>query len=674
MLTCLSHEKESFIPTALIRDLRNGNVLAWVGAGLSIGMGYPTWETLIRKISENIDGTLWRNSNLQEWAQKNASSAPEWVAEVLSQTNQKEYNDALLEEFGHNGKKSSVIHALLSLLPFKGYITTNYDSLIEHNLELFTEYKPHIYTPKNAISLLAKDENQKFVYKVHGSINESTDDVILTETDYYALMQDGVYSKVLSQMLSKYTLVGFGYSLRDRDFRSILHERYELFKNNCPPFYIFTSSKDTCTEEIECYRKKFNVHIVSISPEYDFEELSSTILSMYCLCHRIESKTNFRDILELLETRLKGQSLLLKIAGDPELTKANQFLSGIKDPLELNEMVSMLSESGVNITSAHVELLCKWTDDKNLICAVPDENNANRVNLAQLIKKNLDVIPVDDNPKFLSSYYKNIIDKYYNTLSDLLTHQESFEILVTNKNELKRIVEYFKQQGLWQKWLDIATSIKSFCNKDLEVDFLQSVAWIYFWTRDYDNLRKLLNDYPQIDKNSGVNNYSTKLAYMTPNGLKKQARRLQRKYDSGKRDYFDISLLGRVYARLSVTDDAKKDDYLSDAERLIREALQLATIQNDMIEIAVQNWYLGLILIDSGKIDDAKIYLAEAKRLDENIMERKPGIVWLRVAEYRLALISNSGNVATKRRIAFDAMEKLGMKNISEYLDNEYFF
>lgn len=45
-------------------------------------------------------------------------------------------------------------------------------------------------------------------------------------------------------------------------------------------------------------------------------------------------------------------------------------------------------------------------------------------------------------------FTKDIIDKYYYILSDLLIHQESFEILVTNKNELKRIVEYFKQQGL----------------------------------------------------------------------------------------------------------------------------------------------------------------------------------------------------------------------------------
>jgi len=254
-------------------------------------------------------------------------------------------------------------------------------------------------------------------------------------------------------MLSKYTLVGFGYSLRDRDFRSILNERYELFGNNCPPFYMFTSSKDTCAEEMDCYRKKFNVHIVSVSPDCGFEELSSTIFSMYCLCHRMESEINLHDISELLETRLNAQSLLIKIAGNPDLEKANQFLSGIKDPLKLNELVSMLSESGINITSAHVELLCKWVNNERLICAEPDDKNIDRISIARSLKRNLDIIPVDDNPKFLSSYYKGIIDKYYNTLSDLLKHKESFNILITDKNELKRIVEYFKQQGLWNECL-----------------------------------------------------------------------------------------------------------------------------------------------------------------------------------------------------------------------------
>jgi len=674
MLTCLSHEKESFIPSSLIHDLRAGNVLAWIGAGLSIGIGYPSWETLICKMAENIDSAQWGNSDLQDWAIKTAGNAPEWVAEVLSQTNRKEYCDALLSEFGQNIKKTSDTHALLALLPFRGYITTNYDALIENSIEIFTNYKPYVYTSSNAKALLTKELNQKFVYKVHGSIKEGMKDVILTETDYYALLHDGVYGKIISSMLSKYTLVGFGYSLRDRDFRSILNERYELFKNDCPPFYMFTSSKDTCAEEIECYKKKFNVHIVSVSPDYGFKELSSTIFSMYCLCHRIESEINLHDISELLETRLSSQSLLITIAGNTDLEKANQFLSGIKDPLKLNELVSMLSESGINITSSHVELLCKWVNNESLICAEPDDKSTDKTNLARLIKRNLDVIPVDDNPKFLSSYYKGIIDKYYNTLSYLLKHKESFKVLITNKNDLKRIVEYYRQQGLWKEWLDIAFYAQKFCSKALKIDILQSIAWVYFWTRDYNNLRDLLKKYPKIDRGSGVNNYSTKLDYMTSVGLTEQERKLRDEYDKGKRDYFDISLLGRIYARMSVIDATKKDFYLSEAGKFIEEALHLAKTKMDMIETAVQNWYLALVLIDKGESEKAKIHLAEAKRLDENIMERKPGIAWLRVAEYRLALLTNALNLKSKRRIAFQAMKQLGMKNIDEYLDKEYFF
>lgn len=674
MLTCLSHEKESCIPTSLIRDLRSGNVLAWVGAGLSISAGYPSWEGLICKIAESIDCVQWGSSDLQNWAVKNANSSPEWVAEVLSQTNPKAYADALLNEFGCKTKNVSFTHALLALLPFRGYITTNYDSLIEDSISTFTDYKPHVYTSSNAKLLLTKRQNQKFVYKAHGSISDILNDIVLTETDYYTLLHGGVFSRVLSSLLSKYTLVGFGYSLRDRDFRSILDERFGLFGTNCPPFYMFTSSKETCAEEIECYRNKFNVHIISVSPEFGFKELSSTIFSMYCLCHRIESETNLNEVADLLKTRLNKQSIRVKIAERDNLENANNLLSAIKDPLSLSELVSLLSESGINITSAHIELLCNWVNNESLICAEPSTNKASRLSLARLLSRSLDVIPIDDNPKFLSSYYKSIIDKYYYTLSYLLKHEDSFSILITNKNELKRIVEYYKQQGLWKEWLDIASSVKEFCGSKLEKEILQSIAWVYFWTRDYDNLRKLLSDHQEIDQGSGVNNYATKLAYMTENGLTTQEEKLRSEYNGGKRDYFDISLLGRIYARLSIIHTEEKSTYLFEAEKFISAALELATERKDMIEIAVQNWYLALVLIDKGDLEKAKAHLAETKRLDENIMERKPGIAWLRVAEYRLALATNASNVQSSRRAAYNAMSKLGMKMIDAYLDKEYFF
>lgn len=674
MLNCLSHEKETIIPTKLINDLREGNVMAWVGAGLSMGVGYPSWSRLVENIAENINNASWGDSDIQSWAEKNADSSPEWVAEVLATTNIKEYYSALKSEFNCERKQENFTHALLALLPFKGYITTNYDSLIEYNLSLFTNYEPIIYTQDNAINLLLEHTDKKFVYKVHGDIKANEKSIILTETDYYSLQRNEIYSKILSWLFSKHTLVSFGYSLRDRDFRAILNERYELFKGNCPPFYVFTSLKETCREEIECYRRKFNVHVVSISPEYNFEELSSTLLSMYCLCHRIESEHNSQNIVNLIEIQMNNQQFQVGLINDEDMVKAHRLLSVIKDPLEITELVSILSESDISTTSAYVELLCKRVDSKRVICTSAYDTDGDRISVAKLIKKNIDVIPIDDNPKFLSSYYKRIIDKYYKTLSYLLRHKESFIILITSVNELKRIVEYYKQQGLWREWLEIAKNAQIFSDNKLNVEILQSIAWIYFWTRDYKALEMLLKKNSHIDTDIGVNNYTSKLYYMTSEGLNKLVEDLSIRYDKKEVNYFDISLLGRAYARLSTVNREKRDEYLNSAEILLKEALDQAIKSKDMIEIAVQNWYLSLVLIDRGKVDEAKIHLAETKRLDENIMERKPGIAWLRVAEYRLALKNNQKNVNTKRNIAYNAMDKLGMKRIDEYLEKEYYF
>ena len=119
----------------------------------------------------------------------------------------------------------------------------------------------------------------------------------------------------------------------------------------------------------------------------------------------------------------------------------------------------------------------------------------------------------------------------------------------------------------------------------------------------------------------------------------------------------------------------KKDEYLEKAETCVRAALEQADDAHDLIEIAVQNWYLALILIDQDKLEEAAVCLAETRRLDENIMERKPGIAWLRVAEYRLSKKKDGNNaIHSNKEIARKAMEELGMTNIEEYLEKDYFF
>lgn len=675
MIKPLSHDQESKIPVKLISDLRNGLVVAWIGAGLSIGLGYPSWTELVNTIADSITSTTWNSSLLQDWARKNADSNPEWVAEVLYTSDYRQYAETIRNEFGVERTNDSITHALLSLLPFKGYITTNYDTVIENNIRLFTSYNPKVYNNSNAIDLLTREQNEKFVYKIHGDINSNVKDIVLTESDFFGLQKNQIYNKIMSWIFSRYTIVCLGYSLRDRDFRTILEERYQLFGGNCPPMYVFTSTTDTCDEEIMCYRKKYNLNIVPISPKYNFEELTSTLLSLYCLYHRIESEHNSNDIVNLIMARKKRKNSYFGVLPDNiHMKKAHSLLSAVKDGLQVSELVSLLAENNIDITSSHVELLCYYLDYNKIICKDEYDRTEDRIAVAKHIKKELDIIPVDDNPRFLSVYYKSIIKNYANTLIYLLNFEESWNVLITDNNELKRIVEYFRQQGLWKQWLKIAQNALAFCRSSIKLELLRSIAWINFWTRDYDALKEMLKEHPDIDCDSGVNSYESKLKYMTGQGLNELIVDLNNKISS-ESDYFNVSLLGRAYARLSTFKD-NKDEMLENAEKYIRISLNQALATKDLIEIAVQNWYLALVLIDRNKIDEAKIHLSETKRLDENIMERKPGIAWLRVAEYRLALVENcSSSVIKKRReIAYNSVKELGMKNIDKYLDFEYFF
>lgn len=670
--THLLPEKGVIIPSKLVSELREGNVIAWVGAGLSIGTGYPSWEQLVNKIAESICNTRFEHPDLHEWVKKNAEINPEWVAEVLFKANTREYYDSIKNEFNRIGNKESLVHALLSILPFRGYITTNYDTLIEHNLQFFTKYTPPIYGIKNMLELLTDNSNTKFVYKIHGDINSLENGIVLTETDYYSLQQDKIYNKILSWLFSKHTLVCFGYSLRDRDFRAILNDRYELLQGNCPPFYVFTSVENTCKDEIDCYKDKFNVYIVPINPKNNFEELSSMLLSLYCLCHRIESKSYSKAIIDLLNIKIKNQPLQKKLLNKNEQLKAYRILSAIKDPLEIDEIVSILYGAGITITSAHIGLLCKWVDHKKVICDGNSDKAEDRVILAKMLKRNLDLIPICD--RFISGYHKKTLDKYCETLSYLLKHKESFNTLITTKDDFKRILEYYKQQGLWLRWLEIARFAQRFCSTYLEIDILQSIASVYFWTRDYNALRDLLTKYPQINGGQGANDYNLRLDYMTLEGLRKITASNNCMSSSKNINTYDVSLLGRAYARLSITDTAKRDEYLNIAENMLKDARLLAIQSNDMVEVAAQNVYLSFVLIDRGKLTKAESLLTETKYLDENIMEWKPGIAWLRVAEYRLALATGQEDVKTRRDIALKAMSELGLQRIDDYLDKEYYF
>jgi|GEM_PF-3452959 len=672
----LSSEKESVIPSQLISSLRTGNVLAWVGAGLSIGAGYPSWKDLIISISNKIMCAEWSDKSLIDWIVNNSKYNPEWAAEVLFNTSKHDYYESLRNIFDNNKNVNSLTHSLLAILPFKGYVTTNYDCLIEKHIEKFSNYEPKTYDYTTALNLLTDNSYDKFVLKIHGDIKNGIDKLIMTESEYYKLEKNDAYYKVLSWVFSKHTIICLGYSLKDKDFRSFINERFSVFKSDCPPIYAFIAKTDTCKEEINCYKSKYNVNLIPISSEYNFKEIQSTLLSLYCLYHRIDSKHYGDSIYQLINKRInKSFELKFEKNFDNTLKQAKELLCVFKDEMDIRELNSICLENNLFLSTAHIELIGKKADANKVVIEEEIDMGSSRDIIAKWISDNIATIPADDeNPRFLSVYYKNIFFKYHKTLSYLLKHETSWNVLIDSNVKLKRIVEFYKQQGLWREWLEIASSSLKYAKSDIKIELVRSMLWIYFWTRDYNKLESLINEFPESDSDTGVNTYRQKLTYINKEYLPQLIKKLKKK--TVKDDYFKISLLGRTYARLSKVSCYASDskNYLEKAEQCLIKALEFASKSKDFIEMSVQYWYLALVQIDLNKIGDARKNLAEAKRLDENIMERVPGIAWLRMAEYRFAKKEESLDSNYLRTLAIDAMTNLGMHNIEKYIDEDYYY
>lgn len=104
----------------------------------------------------------------------------------------------------------------LSKKSISGIITTNYDTFLEKNTDGYTTYVGQEELVFSAIQGIAE------IYKIHGSISRP-ETIVLTEKDYLEFEQKEAYlaSKLLT-IFMEYPIVFIGYSITDKNVRSIL--------------------------------------------------------------------------------------------------------------------------------------------------------------------------------------------------------------------------------------------------------------------------------------------------------------------------------------------------------------------------------------------------------------------------------------------------------------------
>lgn len=185
---------------------RRGELALFVGAGVSMAAGLPSWEALITAIAERHGVDL--------------ADVPSALdrAELLRRELGADFGAAVAEE-ASRVDRYAITHSLLAALGCREVVTTNYDDLYER--------AARDIEGTDAVPVLPYDEprsDRPWVLKMHGDVRDPAG-IVLTRSDFvrYDSRSGPMGSVVQSLMLTRHLLV-VGASLTDDNFLRLAHE------------------------------------------------------------------------------------------------------------------------------------------------------------------------------------------------------------------------------------------------------------------------------------------------------------------------------------------------------------------------------------------------------------------------------------------------------------------
>lgn len=225
-------------------SIKKGNVILFVGAGISANLGLPTWSQLIKKLAEDLDyddeifSSYGDSLALAEYykIEKGMENLEKWMKEKWKISEERLIN--------------SEIHKMLVELNFPIIYTTNYDHCLENAFELYGKKIKKIVTIDDLVGI---EENLTQIIKFHGDMDKKGS-LVLAEKDYFDRLnfESPLDIKLRGDLLGK-SILFIGYSLTDINIRLLIYKLDQLWKKsgiNRPNSYIFLPNPNPIQEKI----------------------------------------------------------------------------------------------------------------------------------------------------------------------------------------------------------------------------------------------------------------------------------------------------------------------------------------------------------------------------------------------------------------------------------------
>ena len=241
----------------LIREIekaiKNNEIGAFIGAGLSIPAGFCSWKELLREPAEEIGLDVEKENDLVN------------LAQYYSNSKKRTSIDDLIKAQFSQLVKPTENHKLLSQLPISTFWTTNYDKLIEKALENNMK-KPYVKIKDEQL----RGTNYNFdaiVYKLHGDV-ETPEDAVITRSDYeeFGYNKRKLFREVLEGDLLTKTFLFLGVSFEDPNFNYVIGRlRVLLDEKNTRKHYCIMKRVQDTVENSEYEKAKQELQIEDLN-------------------------------------------------------------------------------------------------------------------------------------------------------------------------------------------------------------------------------------------------------------------------------------------------------------------------------------------------------------------------------------------------------------------------
>lgn len=200
------------IPGRLLTVLREKHGALFVGAGASRQAGLPSWKELVDELAGEL------NYSLEDGGDPDLLvKIPQYYESEYGRRPLMEKIREILERRAQRGS----IHKCLANLPVNLYYTTNFDTLLEDEITNRRRMKPQVIASERMARQLTELGHCQ-VRKIHGTIGDDWDDVVITRTDFARLPATRpIFFQRLADDLASHVFLFVGYSLRDPDFIAV---------------------------------------------------------------------------------------------------------------------------------------------------------------------------------------------------------------------------------------------------------------------------------------------------------------------------------------------------------------------------------------------------------------------------------------------------------------------